>query len=535
MLSVEETGLKELALVFAAVLFVGAVAGFSLNTFGGEVAKAILTGEALSSRWVGFSGDIDGFQEETARPIRTVVAGSEKAGKVTTLNLAGQEDGKHYFVASPVNLTNFNRSRINNVTLSDLQAGKLFDEEDFPIFYPDGVSYEAMSDTPQDTFRETTNVTVLDLVRKGGVATLHGGIPQYLLSYSYGGEEVPIFLSKVKSYESCYDGSPCDYEMMVPNLQGGEYYFYQLSSVNPILVRTFIDGEVSTTFKYPGRPYNLTIQTRATFQGNKLVERNVRIVERSGNNLFTPAISSSYSSRAEIRTFTENGSKSLLFAPTGYNSPGNYNITVQAWSKGEVAGETYLTIENNNIQFTNRGPSEKGFGYVSQSYKKGVNRLRPIAKCLYDNVNNFGRAFTLPIRESSQSFELVRGIPYIVKVSDPDVARYRLEESGSHLVMMPARYEDFGETYHLGSGGTYSVNSEVVFTPTVPASQDDGLNIELMNENNEVLYRTNLTVKQSTCGTPTSGLSTGAPNLNSFKKRINSIRPVLNSLFVAGS
>lgn len=532
---IKDLEMKHIAMFLSVILLLGMVSGVSLDTFKGEVVQAIISGESISSRWVGYSGELDGFQDETTQPVRTLATGSQKSGGVNNMNLDGQRDGKHYFVASPYNVSNFNSSKVRNISLSELESNGIFDEEDFPIFYPSGLSYGAMSDTPEETFTEEANITVLSKSYEGAVTNLREDVPFYVLGYQHNGEKIPIFVSKMKKYDACYDGSSCDFQMMLPNLQGGEYFLYQVSSVNPILVRTFVDGEISTSFEYPGRPYNLTLTTRAPFKNNKLVDRDLRIIERSGNNLFTPAISSDYSSEARIETSTKNGSKSLLYSPTGYNSPNNYNISVQAMSKGEIAGEEFMTVENNNIEFTDKGPDEKGFSFVSRNYKKGVNRLRPIAKCMFDNVNNFGRVYNLPISSSGQSYEVVRGVPYVVEISDPDASRYRLEEGSSHLAMAPAKYEELGETYHLGSGGTYSSESEVVFTPTVPANKDEQLDVELMNEEGDIIYSTNLTVKESTCGDVSDGLAESAPNLNDFKKRINSIRPVLNSLFVAGS
>lgn len=509
----------------------------SLDTFGGEVVQAILTGESLSSRWVGFAGDVDGSREENISPITSVSAGNQKAGEVTELNLEGKKDKRHYFVAVPFNGSDFDGDRLRNISLNDLDAGGIFDEEDFPVFYPDSLSYSAMSDSPEETFKSTGTVTLLNNTYSTVKTDLRDNVPFHVVGYEYEGDVKPIFASDISDYTSCHDGTDCDHQFLVPNIGGRDYYFYMIPETKPVKITTYIDGVESDTFPYSGRPYRLNITTRSIFEDYKLVDRPIKIVEDQGNNLFTPAVAStSYQSSAKIETSTQNGYKEFLFSPTSYSSPSGYNLSINVLTGGgKVAGVEYLTVENGNIVFTTEGPNDKDLGEYSTSYKKGVNRLTPIANCVFKNVNN-GIGFELTPSSGTSSYTLVRGVPYIMNTGSSSAEFYRLSEPGSHLVMSPSRSSDFGETIHMSSDSQpYSNTDEVVFTPTIPKAEDKPFTVDLLDSQGNLLQEINISVKGSTCGTNNAGSFTSLPNSNDFKKRINSITPVLNSLFVAGT
>ncbi|WP_414838023.1 hypothetical protein ACK3SF_01325 [Candidatus Nanosalina sp. VS9-1] len=521
---------KLMFLGVTAVVLLGIGIAGSISLEAGHVVQAILGPTTVSSNWAGVSGDISGFQEETASPIDYFYAGDSRSGSVTDLSLEGQNDGRHFFGALPFHDEEFESGRVGNLSLSDLDAGGLFDEEDFPVFYPNGTSYDEVTDNPEKTFEDTENIKLLGSEFKALKTTLNGGVNYYMLGYDINGTTQPVFVAGIDSYSSCYDGEDCDYQLMLPRIDD-DYSFYMLSESDPVRVTTLVDGVESRSFPYAGRPYNLTVITKDVFDNYSPVDTGIRITEREGNNLFTPAISQDYSSEAQIITETVNGSRSLMYTPTAYNSPSNYNLTVDVYSDGETIQSVPLSVENSNIEFTDSGPAEKGFEDLETDYKKGVNRLRPVANCLFSNVNS-DEAYRLDVT-GNESFEVVRGIPYIVDVTDSEASYFSLEERGSHLVMLPARNAD---TLHLESGGSpYAADSSIVFTPTVSKDGDDQLDIEVLDSQGDLLGETNLSVKGSTCGSPTDGLSAGVPNSKSFKKRVNAIRPVLNSLFVAGN
>lgn len=522
-----EVDAEKLALVGAVSVFLfGAVLGSGISLEAGHVVQAVLAPSSVSGNWAGVSGELSGFQEETAKPLDFFYVDDERSGTVNDLSLPGQDDGDHFLASVPFYTDNFQSESLGNVSLTDLEADGLFDEEKFPAFYPNSSSYDEVDDNPEKTFEHSGTIELLDREFDSVKTELNDGIEYHLLSYSDGDDVYPVFLTRIQDYESCYDGNSCDYQFMLPEVDD-DYSFYMLSRENPVDITTFIDGEESTEFPYSGRPYNLTVTTEAIFDDYRPLDTEIRITEREGNNLFVPAISEAYDSRSQIVTETVEGSATVMMSPTQYNSPDNYNLTVDVYSDGEAYDNVSLTVANDNIEFTDSGPVAKGFDSLENEYKKGVDRLRPVASCLYSNVNS-DNAYRLEA-SPGESFETVRGVPYVVS---PDSEFFSLVEQGSHLVMSPARNES---TVHLDSGGLYSSDDDVVFTPTLGSSEDDELGIELYDGQGDLLGETNLSVRDSTCGDVTDGGQIDAPELNSFKKRVNAVRPVLNSLFVAGS
>jgi|GEM_PF-1857468 len=523
-----EFDVEKIALVCAVGVFLfGAVLGSSIGLEGGNIVKAVLAPSYVSSNWAGVSGEVTGFQEETNSPIEYFFVDDSRSGTVNTIDMSGQADGDHFFASIPFYSSSFNPQDLENVTSSDLEAGGLFDSEGFSTFYPDSTSYDSLHDNPEKTFTESGNVRILDKEYDAMKTTLNQGIDYYVLSYDTGSGVEPIFLTRINDYETCYDGNSCNHQFLLPDINE-EYSFYMLSEYEPVNITTLIDGEASTVFPYSGRPYNLTVVTETVFGDQEPLDTQVRITEREGNNLFTPAFSQNYSSKGQIVTETRNGSVSLLMSPTKYNSPDDYNLSVEVYSDGEAYETVSMSVENNNIEFTDDGPASKGFDNLENSYKKGIDRLRPIANCMYSNINS-NKIYSLKA-SSGIDLDVVRGVPYVI---DAEVDSFKLVEDGSHLVMNPARDSD---TVHLeAGGGLYDSSDDVLFTPTLSSVEDDSLGVKLYDRQGDLLGETNLSVRSSTCGDVVDGVESSAPELNSLKKRVNAIRPVLNSLFVAGS
>jgi hypothetical protein len=521
------------------VLFSGLSLGIDLQTYAGEIVKSILSTATLTERWVGLSGSVSGSLDDSAKPFTTVSAGNDEAAEVMEMDFGGQLDFNHYYAAIPYNGgEEFDKSDVRNISLADMDANQLFDEGDFPIFYPDGTSYSALSDSPEETFQNTGELKLLNDTYRGVKADLKTDVPTYVLGYAHESDVQPIFLTPIQEYPNCYDGGSCDYQLMFPNIGGADYHIYMLPEYQAVNINTYIDGENTTVFPYPGRPYRLNVTTRAIFKDDKLVNRSIRVVERSGNSMFIPSVAGDgYKSRAVLNTETLEGTQELLISPTQYSSPASYNLSVRSLSAdGEITDIQYMSVRENIISFSDQGPEDKDLGEYSTKYKKGVNRLRPISSCLFKKISN-DISFEINIADSSDSnFTLVRGVPYVMNIQDSSVNSYSLEEPRSHLVMNPARSNEFGETTHLNiRDAAYQASDRVVFTPTVPKSEDSGLSADMLDDQGNLLYDVNFSVKGSTCGSADDGQYSSVPLQNSFKKRVNAVRPVLRSLFVAGS
>jgi hypothetical protein len=531
-----EVDAEKTSMVFLiSVVFLGAAIAGSITLEGGSIVNAMLDVSLGAEKWAGVSGSVYMEINDTPESIHSKFIDDEVGGTLE-LDLRGKVDERHYFGALPFDNSDFEPDRLGNLSLSDLEAGGLFDESDFPTFYPDDSSYEEVRESPDETFESTEQITLFEEQYSALKTTLHDGIPYYLLSYELNGEEQPLFLSSIKDYSSCYDGNSCNHQFMLPEINGSNYHFYMLPEIDPVNVTTFVDGEKNRTFPYPARPYNLTVETRDIFEDNTLDERTIRISEREGNNLFTPAIGSTdYTSEAEVITTTPGGSKSLMFAPTKYSSPGEYELSIEIMTQtGQVGQTEQLFVDRGTIEFTEAGPSEKGFGFRENEYKQGVNHMRPIANCLFSHLSD-ENAVELKVDANTSELTLSRGVPYKLDVSDADVDYFNLKEPDSHVVLLPGGGNSTSTVHLPGDENPFISSSEVAFTPTVLKSEDDGLRIELLDSQEDLLQEINLTVKDATCASFESGTQIDAPYLKSFKKRVNSIRPVLRSLFVAGN
>jgi hypothetical protein len=531
-----EVDAEKTSMVFLiSVVFLGAAVAGTLTLEGGNIVNAMLEVNLVSDKWAGISGDVDDRINDTPESFRSEFI-DDATGETEELDFRGRLDDRHYFAALPFDDSDFEPERLGNLSLSDLEAGGLFDKEDFPTFYPDESTYDEVHDSPEETFESTERITVFDDPYRSLKTTLHEGVPYYLLSYEVNGEEQPLFLSSIQNYSSCYDGGSCNHQFMLPEINGSSYHFYMLPEIDPVNVTVFIDGEKTRTFPYPARPYNLTVETRNIFEDNTLDERTIRISEREGNNLFTPAVGSTdYTSEAELVTTTPGGRKSVLFAPTKYSSPEEYELGIEIMTEtGQVGQTEELFVDRGSIEFTEDGPSEKGFGFRENEYKKGVNQMRPIANCLFSHLSD-EEAVELEVDTNTSELTLSRGVPYKLDVVQPEVDYFNLKEPRSQVVLLPGGANETSTVHLSGDGNPFSSSSEVAFTPTVLKSADDRLRIELLDAQEDLLQEINLSVKDATCASFESGTQIEAPYLKSFKKRVNSIRPVLRSLFVAGN
>jgi hypothetical protein len=514
----EKTGL----LILVSTVFLGAAFSASITLGGGDIVKAVLSVERQSDRWIGVSGDLIGERNETSLPVHRLKVPSD-AESTSEVNLRGIDDGRHLFASIPFYSDRFRVPEVKNVSDDDLNSGGIFDPEDFPVFYP---GYSSIGDSPAETFQQEASIGVLGKRFSGLKTELGSGAEIYLLSYETEKGREPLLISRIKSRSPCQDGSSCAYEFLLPKLNGSRYSFYMLPQDSSVTLNVLIDGEDRNTFKYPARPYNLTVQTRDGFRNGEPVDREFVIEERSGNNLFSPSVSG-YTSSARLKDQTVNGSASVLFVPTGYSSPDEYRIQVKVPSAGP-SGSQKLQISRDVIEFTSQGPAEKGFEEEVVQFRKEVNRFRPIASCLFSRVSS-GNVRILEPDTNTQQFKLSRGIPYVLEANS-SLAGYRLREPGSHLVMAPVFG---GETVDRASDGLYETGSNVVFTPTLKSSEDNALSLDLVDTSGDV-QEVNLSVASATCKDTGAGVSGSTERTEELKKRINSIRPVLRSMFVAG-
>lgn len=216
--------MKKNFLAFFVLLFVCSVSAETVNLSSGEVASESIFSSDSSSNWAGVVGKSETINSPlNSEKVADVVFTGSELGTVTSKNVRGIDYGGYYYLAVP-GAESLNSGKLESLeNLSELDAGKLFDESSFPGFYP---NYETRIDAPNQTFKSKANITLFNRSFEAGAANLSKQVPFYVLKYNDSGEEKPAFVTPIKgsepgeSFGECYDGSSCDYEMILPKTSG---------------------------------------------------------------------------------------------------------------------------------------------------------------------------------------------------------------------------------------------------------------------------------------------------------------------------
>jgi hypothetical protein len=306
-----------------------------------------------------------------------------------------------------------------------------------------------------------------------------------------------------------------------------EYDFYILPKEDPIDVEIRINGEKKNTFGNPAVPYNVEIETRTVFE-DELVESKAVLEEVKGNNLFMPAVDAGYKTSSSLNLKTSSGAKEVLIVPTKYQSEG-YEFNVMA----EGRKVEQLEVKSGSLIKDEGRLSEVGLDEYSTEYKEGVNSLRPVADCLFAS-NEQGKYYEIPVN-AADSYNLIQGRPYVINIKDSDVEKYQLNESRSQLVLSPARVDGFGNTSHQGKN-RFSADKKVIITPTVITDSEKTIKLTTYDSTGNKLYTVDFKSPDvGVCAEESSLNKITYSNDSSFEQRINSIRPVLDSMFIAGN
>ena len=485
-----------------------------IQLFAGSTFFAKISTEVNTERWAGMYGKVSGQAEESNLPF---LALSIDSSQIINLDLPGENfmDGKHYYAALPQNET-FNLTKVKNITAEDLEEYGIFNSSNFPIFHP---NYYSKSDNPKKTFCCKKKEILLG--GKGFTAfeiELEADVTYYLLKYDVETTQLPLFLVEIKNY-TCYDGNSCNYEVILP--VGKTYYFYILSKERPIKFDVWIDGVKRTDFEYTAIPFNVTVRATHLYTGEPL-NLTLAVYEREGNNLFVlPLDAGVYFSQAFGFTQTdENGYAKFVVAPTKYQSSSFYKIAVAALTPTFlIEKELELQVDANEINYIKKTTPVSPF--VSD-LKDGINWLRPIANCLFKYASNLQQASRISIN-GANVFYVNRGIPYIIDTVDPSAAYIEIEEKNGYLILMPAHRLELWNFSHV----VFNVsNKDIIITPTLDGGKI--FKAKIYDSNKNLLYEVIFNVTEATCQTPSSLEFFSSQKL---KDAINSVRPVLNSLY----
>lgn len=522
--------LKPLLLVLLILVLGGLGMAGVIDTIAGVIQEVIIDSETVSERWTGVSGDVNNeleFSDLGLDPITTINV-EENSGGVLEVDFDAVDDEEFYIAMIAGKTDEIDIDNFQGTSYTEVENGGLFPESNFPMFYEDP-GYNEISDGPIETFEE--NEETIELLDENYLAVesvLEDNIPMHVIKYDDGVFDRPVFLVNVEEYSSCFDGRECQHQFLLPSVED-DYGVYLLSEQNPVEVTTFVNEERTEEFQNPGLPYKFEVETRTVF-GNDLVDEDTFFREIEGNNMFVPAIDETgYNSKSELSFETVDGTKEVLIVPTFRQTP-EYQIEVGTEKTGV---STTMTVEEENVVSSEDRIEEISMEEYSTEYKEGVNSLRPIADCLFRSSES--ETFYEIEVSSEDTVELVSGKPFVVNIVDLEVETYRLEESRSHLVMSPVRTEDFGQTVHQPEED-FEASQNALFTPTVPPDEDDGIKITTFDENGDRLYDVEIVIPDvGVCADVTGFETVDYDEATEFSERINAIRPILDSMFVAGN
>lgn len=461
------------------------------------------------------------------------------------------KDGEHWYVAKTSSNPSeqFNLNYVQNVTPSDLDAYKLFNVSDYPIFYP---NYDDISDSPYDTFSSTT-----DWLMIGGrnmtafKITLNTGIDYYVLRYFDGTVLRPLFLVDIAD-ATCFGSYSCVGEFMLP-VSPTPYNFYSVNKYVAYTYDVYIDGVQTTSFSQTALPYNVTVLVKNLYTGLPAPNVSVMIAEDNGQNLFIPFKLTGYVSHAySVGRADENGWESFLVAPTVYPSIDNYSIFVA------VVDSNGLEISPENLYITSKDTLIRQSKPLSPSRlydnaKASVNAMSQIGSFLFKWSSDLLRAkkFKIVYETTTHTFTTYNyelstfsPNPILLKSGAPNVITMEVRTSGipqqdyfghfkesdGYLIMNP--YTDSSplsqkERYHTES---VPITSEFIITPTSLGMVNSTINYEVLDSNMNFVADLELNISSDLNIQSGEGVFYS----NDLLKTItNAMNQLLNSLFYA--
>ena len=532
-----EAGTLKKALIVTTVWFLmtTVVAADLIELGSGMIKEAHLEGRAIDTQnWLSVRGLVD---EQPANPdinrVSHVNYDGDDSGEIFTIDneLEAELNGKYFFMFTHRNIE-YDIENMHNASDIDLASTGAF--QDYETFYPD---YYDRNDNPEETFVETDTIVIGNETYETRAAPIEGNTLHFL-PYEHEGDTIPLFFSRIEEDMRCFDNTPCNFQMMLPAPDSDsqkEYSIYLLSEFPPVELNTVVDGEETTELERTAVPYNVDIETEWLYNQTP-VEQEVTLFEEQGNNLFMlPAKDNVYQSTAWGTAETEfddqeNPSRAyteMVIAPTKRQVPDSYTL-MAGLHEDYMAGHTELfTIEHGDeIQ-----PESKDLGEYHTPYVEGVNRLRPIADCVFESLDRL-QMYEVFLSET-ETIELVRGKPYVLSFDEFNVETVELTEDNSHLVLHPVRDMEGQQIDHRYKGSP----EEIIITPTL--SSGETFSARAMNEEGDTVYETTFEITEATCDTIPNLSRTNINMVDEgdadLQEQINAVRPVLNSMFVAGS
>ncbi|MGM5480825.1 MAG: hypothetical protein ACQESE_00275 [Nanobdellota archaeon] len=538
--------IRALALVLVAVALLFTISQFSqadsVDVLAGRSYKVSLEANAPSGRWAGVTISHNEVElDESNLPFGSIRFDTPEieARQFPGKNL---NDDIHYYAA--MFDESFNLTRVHNVTVEDLDPNEMFDQTDFPDFYPDYLSY---GDNPKRTFEgNTTDILLGGENFTAFVMTLAEDVTYYLLRYDEGSNKRPLFLTHL-DYQTCYKGQECVGEFMLP-VSPNEYNFYALNKYTSYDYRIWVDGVETNSFSQTALPYNLTVEVSNLYTSQLEPGVDVLVGEHNGQNIFIPYRMSGYISDSyTVGTADADAMETFLVAPTVYPSVDNYTIFVAVLKEGNLLSEEELYVNSKDTLVRFSKPLSPSTLY--DNAKASVNAMSQIANSLFKWSSQFlsSKRFKISYDISSDSFttydyeissylpspiSLKTGAPNVIETSVTDGGTpqsdymIRISEKDGYLIMNP--YTESSplsekQRYHRQS---VPVSQEFIITPTSLGKIDSNVTFEVLDYRGEIVAEKQFNVTSSL-------VYTGGVYFNNdqLKTIVNAMNQVLSSLY----
>ena len=532
---------KRLSLwILVFILLLGAVNAESVDVRHGKSYYAELETTSLSINWGGITVNNDYTSiGESDSPIASYPLNSPIIVNLDDFPGYNMKDGVHYYGAMIPD--SFDLGNVENVSVSDLMSGQMFNPADFSVFYP---NYDQKNDNPYETFCcDTKSIMLGGINFTAFVVNLEQDVTYYLLKYDDGGDEQPLVLSEFED-STCYNDLPCVSEFMLPPISGS-YNFYILNKYQIFDYNVWVDGVSTKSIPQTGLPYNLTVQVLNYYSKQPVPNVSVVLGEQGGNNLFIPYPVSGYISTAySVGRTDPNGMETFLFAPTAYSNAGSYQAFLGVITY-ELGSLDPLTILNKDGVVKQSKPLQPSTLY--DNAKTTVNSMNQIVSYLYkwSSQREEAKEFTVSYELNTGSFSVTdhtdgtgtlrvkTGAPNVITAAVYQGGTYRddyyvrVREQDGFLVLNPYTADmplSGKDRLHMQE---VPVGQEFVITPTALGTIESNVTLEIVDSGGTVVD-----TYQGTIDNNINIVSGGNDYDNDLlKTTVNVMNIMLNSLF----
>ncbi len=507
-----------------------------------------LRAEMNTSRWGGLTGNASGTAWDSPNHFGQVTVGE---GIIDVLSLPGSNlitnDEEYYYAALPADVT-INTSNILNTTEADLEQNQLFDQTNYPQFYPD---YYGYSDNPKATFCkygcDYRNISIGGVWFRGVYVNVKYGVPEILLKYRVDTSTiVPMYLVPISDYTG-YDYSPTNMEMILP--ANKTYYLYILSKAPSYNLTVYIDGIQTLDIAQTALAYNVTAVARDIYSGALAPNITVAVFEENGNDIFLPYRLNGYVTQTVAMGQTDNNGRiTFIVAPTEYPEITNYTIGVGIYQARDdtIVRKQYFHLQNFN-EIVHQAKTIPGT--LGDEVKVAVNAMNSLVNSLYIWASTLEQAYVYTLYYDKgtgdyyftknygsthySNITLKTGAPNVISLvmrdnGNPSSGYILARELDGYLIMNPPYNSTVtGFKTHRARLRYIPDGNQFVITPTSYGDVHGTVTLSVYDDNLNLLK--NITVGVDSSLEPRTGAI--YQPMDALKTQVNAMNSVIYSLY----